>query len=343
MHVMNDRDFKTFEQFVRMPQATLKKVMARWLRDKYEQVVETEDYIYAIGTIPVALAAHMDTVFSTPVEDLFYDTRKNVMWSPEGLGADDRAGVFAIYQIVKAGFRPHIILSTDEERGCLGARKLSKESCPFEDLKYIMQLDRHGVNDCVFYECDNPEFVSYIEQFGFVEAIGSFTDITEYCPAWGVAGVNLSVGYVDEHTHTELLYVNALYTTIEKVKKMLKEETIPFFKYIPCVYGYHNYPYWGYNDGYSSSAWGGISGTTMAEGAYDIIKCPRCGRSNYREDTFPVIGLDGTQKYFCTDCLTDKDINWCSKCYQAVEKDPKEPSKGKKFICPTCLAKKAGV
>ena len=43
--------------------------------------------------------------------------QKNVMISPDGLGADDRAGVFMIMNIVKAGFRPHVIFTTDEE-GC---------------------------------------------------------------------------------------------------------------------------------------------------------------------------------------------------------------------------------
>ena len=344
MHTMSEKDFKVFESFTRMTQPALKKVMSRWLKERYTEVVETKDYIYAKGSIPIALAAHMDTVFAKPVENLFYDTRKNVMWSPDGLGADDRAGVFAIHQILKAGFRPHIILSTDEERGCLGASELAKLPCPFEDLRYIVQLDRHGANDCVFYDCDNREFTKYIEDFGFIEAIGSFTDITEYCPAWGVAGVNLSVGYYNEHTHSELLYVNILYATIEKVKKMLREEEIPTFEYIPLpTYPYGTGSYWGtgwWNQGASDGSGAFADNKSYNRGSYQIVSCGRCNQAEFLEDMFPVLGLDGTEKMFCPDCISDKDVNWCDVCYGAVERPVNAPKKmGGKYVCPKCLEK----
>ena len=100
----------------------------------------------------------MDTVFKHPAREVFYDRQQNVIWSPDGLGADDRAGVFAIIQIIKKGLRPHIIFTTDEESGAWGATALSKEQCPFEDLRYVIELDRRGSNDCVFYDCENLEF-----------------------------------------------------------------------------------------------------------------------------------------------------------------------------------------
>lgn len=338
MHIMSEKDYKTFEQLVKLPQHSLKKVMSHWLSEKYENVVETKDYIYAIGDIPIALAAHMDTVFTKPVENLYYDTRKNVMWSSEGLGGDDRAGVFAILKILKTGLRPHIILSTDEERGCLGARELAKITCPFEDLRYIIQLDRHGTNDCVFYDCDNPEFVTYIEQYGFTEAFGSFTDITEYCPAWGVAGVNLSVGYFNEHSCSEVLFVNALYATINKVKRMLQETDIPKFEYIPFAYtSYYDY----YDDKfwtYKSNSGTDIPETTT-HGSYHIVPCDSCGEKEFEEDMFPVKGLNGKTKFFCPNCLTEKHVEWCFHCYEAVEREPNSVFIGKYFACPDCQKK----
>ena len=184
MKTLNENEQKTFEQLVSLTQPALKKVMSKFLRNKYgnKNVIETADYICVQGEIPIALVAHMDTVFDKPVKDLFYDTKKNVMWSPQGLGADDRAGVYAIIKIVNSGLRPHVILTTDEESGCLGAGELAKLKCPFEKLQYCIQLDRRGTNDCVFYDCENPEFVNYVEKFGFTEAYGSFSDICEICP-----------------------------------------------------------------------------------------------------------------------------------------------------------------
>ena len=115
MRVLTDKDYKLFEKLVSLKQNELRKAMIQYLKAKYEKILITKDYIVAIGEIPIALVAHMDTVFAKPVSNLFYDEKKGVLWSPEGLGADDRAGVFAILKILQTGLRPSVILTTDEE------------------------------------------------------------------------------------------------------------------------------------------------------------------------------------------------------------------------------------
>ena len=243
MRVLTGKEMKTFEQIVGLSQPALKTVMRKYLVRKYgiDNVKETGDYIIAFGDIPIALVAHMDTVFKQPASEIFYDTRKNVIWSPTGLGADDRAGVFAMVQIIKSGLRPHIILTTDEEIGGIGATVLGKEECPFKDLRYLIELDRRGENDCVFYDCANEEFIDYVETFGFKESFGSFSDISMIAPEWEVAAVNLSVGYRDEHTISEVLFVSHMFNTIDKVKQMLSEdmEKVRKYNYIPSAYSFN--------------------------------------------------------------------------------------------------------
>lgn len=278
-------------------QAYVKKLASHFLRSHYDEVKETKDYIYAIGDIPIALVAHMDTVFEDvpgSARQLFYDKEKNVMFSPQGAGFDDKAGIYSIIQIVKSGLRPHVIFTTNEERGCLGASALASGPCPFKDLRYIIQLDRRHIDDCVFYDCDNPEFVKYVEEFGFIEHFGSFTDISVLCPAWGIAGVNLSVGYENEHTKHEILYVNAMLDTIEKVKKMLSETEIPKFKYIPLAY-----------------VWPASAGS-------EIYQCQECKLHFFKEEIFPTISRAGTIVAYCPDCMVSK-INWCKKCGRPFE------------------------
>ena len=99
MRVLKDSDYKLLERLVSLTQKELRNTMIQYLKSKYDNCIVTKDYIVAIGEIPIALVAHMDTVFKTPVSNLYYDRQKNVLWSPEGLGADDRAGVFAILKI----------------------------------------------------------------------------------------------------------------------------------------------------------------------------------------------------------------------------------------------------
>ena len=238
MRILSDGNLKLFEQIVKMNEASLLKTMNTYLKRFYNKVTYTKDYVYAIGDIPITLVAHVDTVFKERPEDIFYDRVENVLWSPQGLGADDRAGVFAIINIVKSGLRPHIIFTTGEEMGGLGARVLTYiEPKPFAEMKYIIQLDRRGENDCIFYECDNVKFIEYIKSFGFNEEYGSFSDISELCPTWKIAGVNLSIGYINEHSLIEILYVDYFLSTVEKVKKMLKDvNNINSFEYIPALY-----------------------------------------------------------------------------------------------------------
>ena len=95
------------------------QLMDNFLVGKYSNIVTTPDYLYAIGDIPVALIAHADTVFKIVplIEDFYYDPEKDVIWNAYGAGADDRAGVFAIMQIIqKYKLRPHIIITTKEVR-----------------------------------------------------------------------------------------------------------------------------------------------------------------------------------------------------------------------------------
>lgn len=323
MKTFKNSELKTFEQLASLTQNSLKKVLSSFLKRHYPKVIETKEYIYAEGEIPIALVAHMDTVFKKPPSEIFFDERHNVMFSPQGLGADDRAGVFAIIQIIRGGQKPHVIFTTDEEYGALGAMELSKLDCPFTNLKYIIQLDRRGSDDCVFYDCDNEDFVEYIESFGFTWNYGSFTDISELCPSWKIAGVNLSVGYRDEHSETEVLFVGQLLATINKVKKMLNAASeAPVFKYIPMA----NTPY-----GKDWYTWN--KNTYSWSDNNEVMKCHNCKKYFMEEELFPAVMLDKTTKFFCPDCLVD-NVSWCNDCGSAFEKySPEAPNTG---ICPIC-------
>ena len=311
MRILSDGNLKLFEQIVKMNEASLLKTMNTYLKRFYNKVTYTKDYVYAIGDIPITLVAHVDTVFKERPEDVFYDRVENVLWSPQGLGADDRAGVFAIINIVKSGLRPHIIFTTGEEMGGLGARVLTYiEPKPFAEMKYIIQLDRRGKDDCIFYECDNVKFIEYIKSFGFHEEYGSFSDISELCPTWKIAGVNLSIGYENEHSLIEILYIDYFLSTIEKVKKMLKDiNNINSFEYIPALYSLSS-----------------LNPTSL-------YKCKNCGKIFTEYELFLVKGVDGKNVYYCPDCIYG-NVNWCDSCGKAYEIDFREDTTIKK--CKDC-------
>lgn len=323
MRTLKRKDLNTFQQMCSLTQTGLKKFMSKFLRTQYSDVFETNDFICAAGDIPIALVAHMDTVFKTPPKEFYLDQEKNVMWSPQGLGADDRAGVFAILMIVKSGLKPHIILTTDEECGGIGAMALTEFEKPFKKVQYLIQLDRRGSDDCVFYDCINKEFIDYVEKFGFSESWGTFSDISTICPEWGIAGVNLSIGYRNEHSECETLNIGHMLNTIEKVKKMLSVKDIPFFEYIEDP----DIKYW---EAYCK-AWANKSWDSDYYGYNGYVVCHECNKGFREEETFPVRLLHGGWGYYCSDCIVDK-VGWCDICTEAFEIDEDGESK----ICPSC-------
>lgn len=295
-------DKELFCGIAKMSQVELFKCMAKFLIGKYNKsnVEIHEGNIYAIGTIPITLIAHLDTIFPTPPKNIYYDEEKSVMWSPEGLGADDRAGVYAIIKIIQSGLRPSVLLCADEEAGCLGATEfVSKYHFPLTKTNYLIEIDRRGSNDCVFYDTENPEFVSYIESFGFKTAAGTYSDVLEIGTAWKIPGVNLSSGYYNEHSMTEILNTKELDYTIERVKKMLTAEKIPTFDYIPKM---------------------------------SLNRCALCGEKMTMYEDYLVRTFNKKSPYLhvCPTCLgTNEKINWCTLCHS--------PYVGEEECCPKCM------
>lgn len=317
MRPMDEKDFTIFKNIAQTSQDKLLKSLTKILRAKYGEtkVWSNLDYILCEGNIPIMLVAHLDTVFKTLPREIYYDYKKQVMWSPQGLGADDRAGVFSILKIVRKGFRPHICFTTDEEIGSRGASVLIKDmkKSPF-DIKYIIELDRQGANDCVFYSCDNKEFEKFVEDFGFVTDWGTFSDISDICPAWKIAGVNLSVGYFTEHSIAETLHTNFMYSTIEKVCNMLKaHESAPYFEYKEDLSFARFGKYWKVAN-YPMDEW---------ETCESKIICNHCLRAVPFDEAVKVRDKDilGVSRYYCLDCLTASDnIEYCLLCGEPFEK-----------------------
>ena len=152
MAEFKDNDRQLFQDLCSLTQPRLMNALARILKGHYKNIEANSTFILAKGNIPVALVAHADTVFPAPPTEFYFDSQKSIMWSPDGLGADDRAGIFAIITLLKSEYRPTIIITTDEEKGGLGAQALVRHMPnPPTELKYIIQLDRQGSTDCVFY------------------------------------------------------------------------------------------------------------------------------------------------------------------------------------------------
>lgn len=314
---------KIMETLMGATESVVQQGMAAFLEQYYSKDKvhnSLMEYIYVEGDPYIMLVAHMDTVFPVPPQEIYYDAALNAMISPTGLGADDRAGLFAIAEIVKKGYKPTILLTQGEETGGRGALKfLTQYPEAPKEMKYIVELDRQGEKDCVFYNCDNQEFETFVESYGFEHDWGTFTDISHICPKWGVAGVNLSVGYFREHTTAEVLYIDCLYATIDKVTRMLTEiSKAPKFEYIPYK---GRYDFWT------------TKSLKTSDNKNDIfsVPCNRCGKYFDEYDMLPVKDIDGKTIYYCYDCVDDT-IAWCAECGEPFKVDELDAT----ILCPDC-------
>lgn len=217
----------------------------------YENVVNEDGYLYAKGTIPILLTAHMDTVHHKAIEDYFEFTvnKMHHLRSPQGIGGDDRCGIYMILEIIKEK-KFSVLFCEDEEKGGVGSRKFckSKHLKTLKDIKYMIELDRTNSNDAVFYSCDNPEFTSFIcNNTGYKETFGTFSDISVLMPEAKIAGVNLSCGYYRAHTEQEYVVLEEMQGAIEVVKQ-LADIKCDQFKYVAKSYGFT--PYYGNYSGW---------------------------------------------------------------------------------------------
>ena len=238
-------NYEMFQTMTKLTEKQLKMFMSKVLRDAYgnSNVNESDDYICAYGNTPICLVAHLDIVYDEEDRDeilILRDSEKKIMWSPDGLAADDRAGVLMISEIIdkcifNKNMLPHVILTTSEETDVKGAIEVGRKLLSiWGNILYFIELDRQGHKDSVFYSCDNPDFEKYINSFGFKTAQGTYTDISFICPLWKIAGVNLSVGYYNEHSYSEMLVESHWDDTFLKVMNMLRDANrSPRWDYIP--------------------------------------------------------------------------------------------------------------
>lgn len=234
------------EKLFRLTDTELKSTLCEeLLRHGYEidSITNSHKFLYAEGDTPYMLVAHLDTVHKNSPSLICYSKDGNYMMSPQGIGGDDRCGVYIILSLLnKLSFKPYVLFTMDEEIGGLGAKAFIDfiDQCGNQpELKYIVEYDRKGNKDCVFYNCDNKDFTEFVEQFGFKTAYGTFTDISVIAPKFGVAAVNLSSGYYNPHTNHEVVSIFDMKNVIAASINMLTTECDKF-EYV-AKYVYQSY------------------------------------------------------------------------------------------------------
>lgn len=251
---------KNFVKICKMSQRGLKKYVKNRLSNTHKDITVGDGFVYAAGTFPVLLVAHLDTVHDLLPTTVYYDAVKEAFYCDEGIGGDDRCGVYMIFEVLKR-FNCSVLFCEDEEIGMVGATKftqtdLAKKLAEDSAFNYIIEFDRKGSNDAVFYDCDNDEFEKFITKEFYKSSWGSFSDISVLAPFLKCAAVNLSCGYYNAHTKKEYVIIPEMEASIEAACKILERTTEDDkFEYIESE---RTGCYHGLGGGYSGN-WGGWS------------------------------------------------------------------------------------
>jgi len=178
--------------------------------------------VYLTDSTKPIFSAHLDIVgndFSNPL------VFKGNTVKRQGaiLGADDRAGVYAILKNIHK--IDNFILCRDEEIGAVGSKVLIKIPEFTEQIAQhpcVIVLDRKGNSDIIstnnsYCEKDLVEAVQIVLP-NYSVATGSFSDANsfrEYVPC-----VNLSVGYYSAHSANEYLNIEEFLYIVSKIGEL---------------------------------------------------------------------------------------------------------------------------
>lgn len=214
-----------------LTQSKLKKCLKKHFKNYKTISGEGFLYVHQNNNVP-CLVAHLDTISDKMPKAADIIEHKNILFlNPASdknikcLGADDRAGIYALLKLAKTGY--NLLFTEDEESGGKGVNKL----CNSEHLEFIVnhatcfiEFDKSGFMQFCPYYSENENLQNIILKTGQKEIYGSYSDIVDLTDYSDLASVNICCGYYQEHTRGEYLKLNELKKVIKifKSKKLFK-------------------------------------------------------------------------------------------------------------------------
>lgn len=235
-------DIGVLMEFLQMPLENAEPVFEKFVSipSAIHRGEGLEQFLYIDGTRDnrVLLVAHADTYWdyryggSHGNRPRIIEQNGIIRNRNGGLGADDRAGCALIWLLKDMGHS--ILITNGEEHGRKGSNWLINENHDIADKinsshQFIIQLDRRNGKDFKCYSVGTDEFRNYISKItGYSEPDrSSYTDIVTLCR--DICGVNLSIGYRNEHSENEHLVIDEWVNTLNICRKWLSESELPRF------------------------------------------------------------------------------------------------------------------
>lgn len=168
------------------------------------------------------LCCHLDQSQKVHSEDFAVLEADGVLrgWSerrqaPEGLGADDKNGIWVCLKALERCRRLKVFMSVGEEKGCWGSNRADMDF--FGDSLYLLEPDCGGGSEIRTVlrgvPCASAEFEAAleVERYGYTITEGKTTDLLPLTLSGvGVSGANIPCGYHNLHKDDEYCVVEEL-------------------------------------------------------------------------------------------------------------------------------------
>ena len=235
---------EVLRSFLEIPLGSADSVFDRFLeiRGAIYRGEGLERFLYVRGSRSnkVLLVAHADTVWDREYgydpgptnEIMIEDGNIRAVNEEFGLGADDRAGCAMLWLLKDL---VHSLLVTNgEEHGQTGSSWLKSHNKHIyneinRDHQFVMEFDRRNGGDFKCYDVGTDEFRFYVtKKTGYTEPDRrATTDIRLLCR--DIPGVNLSVGYHNEHHEKEYLSIVEWEHSLDVVTEWFSEPNLERF------------------------------------------------------------------------------------------------------------------
>lgn len=176
----------------------------------------------------IIFSCHTDTVDSVPgFRKVCHDADINILHTnnKEILGADDGAGIYIMLEMIQENISGRYIFHRSEEIGALGAQWII-DNTPhmLQNINHAIAFDRMGdtdvINHMITGKTATDKFVSNLCESlseNHQSATGTFTDTAFYIDHIKNC-TNVSVGYYNQHTRSEILDLEHFSWLVNKVK-----------------------------------------------------------------------------------------------------------------------------
>ncbi len=135
-----------------------------------------------------------------------------------GTGGDDKVGIAITLEMIQNFKNFKAVFFLDEEHGCIGSSACNARY--FDDVTFVLQCDRRGSKDFVnrigstklYSNNFSKKIKKLLKKYNRKEVNGGITDVGQIAKMNTVMCANMSCGYYNPHSSTEII----------KVKKVLQ-------------------------------------------------------------------------------------------------------------------------